>query len=175
MRLIKKKKIVNEDYRVDFFSIFISSACYTGFIPAASGTFGSLFGLLFLFIPGFYNPIVLLTVSIIFFFTGIAASERMVYRYGDDPSVVVIDEVVGMWISLLILSFCFSSISYAIVIISFLTFRFFDIVKIFPAGFFDRMKSGFGIMMDDVIAGIYSGAVSIIIIKIIMGYINGNG
>jgi phosphatidylglycerophosphatase A len=175
MRLIKKKRIVNEEYRVDFFSIFLSSACYTGFMPAASGTFGSIFGLLFLLIPGFYNPIVLMTLSVIFFFVGIVTSDRMVYRYGDDPSVVVIDEVVGMWISLLIISFGYGGINYLIVIISFLTFRFFDIVKVFPAGYFDRIKSGFGIMMDDAVAGIYSGIVSVIIIKIIMGYINGNG
>ena len=166
MRLIKKKKIVNEEYKVDFFSIFLSSACYTGYIPVASGTFGSLFGLMFLLIPGFYNPVILLTLSLIFFFVGIAASERMIYRYGDDPSVVVLDEVVGMWVSILVISFFGFELTWISAGLLFISFRFFDIVKIFPAGYFDKLKSGFGIMMDDVIAGLYGGFLTFLILKL---------
>lgn len=166
MRLIKKKKIENEEVRIDFFTVFIASACYTGYAPAASGTFGSLLGLLFVLIPGFYNPVVLGTLVLIFFFAGIVTSERMMQRYGDDPSVVVLDEVVGMWTTLLMMSAFGVDISFASAALSFLAFRIFDIFKILPAGYFDRMKSGFGIMADDAVAGIYGGLLTLLLMKL---------
>ena len=165
MRLIKRKNIVNEDVKIDFFSMLIASAFFTGYFPVASGTVGSLFAVLFVFIPGFYNPVVLLTLSLIFFFVGIVVSDRMMQRYGDDPSVVVIDEVVGIWISLFII-YLFGFENLIIVsIAAFITFRIFDILKVFPGNYFDRMNSGKGIMMDDVIAGVYSGFASVLLIK----------
>lgn len=171
MRLLKKKKIVNEDYRIDFFTMFLSSAAFTGYMPFASGTFGSAFALIFLLIPGFSNPVVLGTLSLIFFFAGIITSERMMFRYGDDPSVVVIDEVVGMWVTLLITVLFLKDFNITAVIISFFAFRFFDIAKIWPAKYFDKIKSGFGIMFDDVVAGIYGGILTVIIMKLINEYI----
>lgn len=165
MRLIKKKAIVNEDVQIDFFTMLIASAFFTGYFPVASGTAGSLFAVLFIFIPGFYSPVVLLTLSLIFFFVGIVVSDRMMQRYGEDPSVVVIDEVVGVWISMFIISvFGYNNLILAAVV-SFLTFRFFDILKVFPGNYFDRMNSGKGIMMDDVAAGVYSGFASVLLIK----------
>lgn len=169
MRFIKEKVIVDENVKVDFFSIFIASGCYTGFAPKASGTFGSAFAFLFLLIPGFYHPVVLLTLPVIFFVVGIITSDRMSQRYGEDPSVVVIDEIVGVWISLLIISLFFPVIDWKIVVISFLTFRVFDILKIFPAKYFDKMHNGFGVMADDVVAAIYSGFLSVLILKYVFG------
>lgn len=166
MRLIKKKTIINEDVQIDFFSMLIASAFFTGFFPVASGTVGSIFAVLFVFIPGFYSPVVLLTLSLIFFFTGIVVSDRMMQRYGEDPSVVVIDEVVGVWISLFIVSAFGYTNLILIAVVSFLTFRFFDILKIFPGNYFDKMNSGKGIMMDDVVAGVYSGFTSVLLIKL---------
>ncbi|MCY7360533.1 MAG: phosphatidylglycerophosphatase A, partial [Ignavibacteria bacterium] len=89
----------------------------------------------------------------------IITSKVMIRKYGDDPSVVVIDEVVGMWITMLIFNLLtsFENVSLINLIILFLAFRFFDIVKIQPAKYFDKMENAFGIMMDDVIAGIYAG------------------
>ncbi|MCI0472310.1 MAG: phosphatidylglycerophosphatase A [Ignavibacteria bacterium] len=166
MKLIKTKKIIDENVKIDFFTEFLASAAYTGFVPKASGTFGSGFAMIFLFISEFYNPVILFTLSFIFFFTGIIVSGRMMQRYGDDPSVVVIDEVVGQWLSLGIISIFFPMLSIQVAVISFLTFRFFDIFKIFPSVYFDKLKSGLGIMMDDVIAGIYSGTAGVIILYI---------
>ena len=78
----------------------------------------------------------------------------MEQRYGHDPAEVTIDEVVGMWISLVLLPK-----KILIVITAFFAFRFFDIIKPFPARKFDNMNGGFGIMMDDVIAGIYANII----------------
>jgi phosphatidylglycerophosphatase A len=75
--------------------------------------------------------------------------------YGKDPSQVTIDEAVGMWISLLWLP------KTPIVFLSaFFLFRFFDIIKIFPATYFDRKRGGFAIMMDDVVAAVYANVVA---------------
>jgi phosphatidylglycerophosphatase A len=165
MRLIKRKEIVNPDIKVDFFSVIFSSGLYTGFAPAASGTAGSAFALLFYLIPGFVNPFVSLTSIIICIFLGIITSDKMIKRYGDDPSVVVIDEVIGMWITISISAYV--QFSWLTIIIGFFMFRLFDIVKLFPASYFDRMKSGFGVIMDDVIAGIYGGIAAAIILTVI--------
>ena len=72
-------------------------------------------------------------------------------RYGDDPSIVVIDEIVGMWITLL-----FLPKSFMISLIAFILFRAHDIVKIPPARQLESLRNGFGIMLDDVVAGAYA-------------------
>jgi phosphatidylglycerophosphatase A len=169
LRLIKKKIIQSPEIKVDIFSKIISSGFFVGYIPFASGTFGSLFALLFLLIPGFYNYSVLIILIILLIPFSIITSNKMVPRYGDDPSVVVIDEILGMWITLLINKFLFEFVNVPDIIIigiCFVLFRIFDIVKIYPANYFDKLKSGFGIIMDDVISGIYAGLISYPIILI---------
>lgn len=166
MRLIKTKKIVDENVKVDFFTMLLASALFTGYFPVASGTVGSLFAVLFVLIPGFYSPVVLITLTLIFFFVGITVSERMMQRYGEDPSVVVIDEVIGVWLSLFIISMFGYDNLLLVSVVSFLTFRVFDILKVFPGNYFDKMNSGIGVMMDDVVAGVYSGFVSVLLIKL---------
>ncbi len=85
-------------------------------------------------------------------------SKKVMKKYGDDPSVVVIDEAVGMWITVLVFILLSGTpASFFYLIMSFLAFRFFDITKLQPAKYFDRLNSGFGIIMDDVVAGIYAG------------------
>ncbi len=165
MRFIKKKEIVNPNIKVHLFSLAFTSGFFTGFFPVASGTVGSAFALALFIIPGFRNPSVLLPVIVLSFFLGIFSSKKMIERYGDDPSVVVIDEFVGMWITVAVsglYGFCTLS-----VVVGFFMFRLFDIVKLYPATFFDNMKNGLGIMMDDVIAGMYAGAATILILVLL--------
>jgi len=131
-----------------------ASALFSGYSPIASGTVGSMVALAFYLIPGFESLFVIGTSIIVVFTLGIKASSTMELRYGHDPSEVTIDEVVGMWISLIFLP---KRISIAIA--AFFIFRIFDIIKIFPSRKFDNMHGGFGIMMDDVIAGVYANIV----------------
>lgn len=132
----------------------VGSALGTGYAPIASGTVGSALAIAIYLIPGFQEPAVLLSLTVIFFFLGLRAAGRMEAFYGPDPSEVTIDEVVGQWIALL-----FLPSSLATVLAAFFLFRLFDIIKPPPALRFDRMPGGFGIMMDDVIAGIYANIV----------------
>lgn len=123
----------------------------TGFVPP-SGTIASLAALLlYWFIPGFAAWPVFVPVIVVTFVLGIPAADRMERVYGPDPSQVVIDEFAGMWISLL-----FLPRGVAVAITAFLLFRLLDIVKPQPARYFDRMRGGAGVMLDDVVAGAYT-------------------
>jgi phosphatidylglycerophosphatase A len=137
--------------KLNFIEKLLGSGFYTGYIPFISGTFGSLAALIIYYIPGFENPLILIPFIIIFSFYGIYVGNKFESVYGKDPSECTIDEVVGMWISLLFLP--------KILLISLLTFliwRILDIIKPFPARNFEKLKGGIGIMLDDITSGIYS-------------------
>jgi phosphatidylglycerophosphatase A len=137
-----------------------------------SGTFGTLVGLLLYLIPGVEHPVLLASLILVTFFAGVAASARVASSVGHqltrsaeiakqkfqpgehetaDPSIIVIDEIVGMWIALL-----FLPKTVPVMIIAFFAFRFFDIVKPQPARSLERIPNGWGIMLDDVVAGVYA-------------------
>ena len=78
----------------------------------------------------------------------------MEQQYGQDPSVVTIDEVVGMFISL-----WFVEPTYLNLGLAFLIFRILDILKPYPAQIFDLRKGGWNIMLDDVVAGVYTNII----------------
>ena len=119
-----------------------------GKFPFAPGTFASLIALLLLyFIP--FSGFIWLGFCIVFFLVGIWASGSLEEEYGEDPQIVVIDEIVGQWVSLLFLPKTFW-----IYLIGFLLFRFMDILKPFPVKEMEDFKGGYGIMLDDLIAGI---------------------
>ena len=75
-------------------------------------------------------------------------------KHGNDPGIIVIDEFVGQWISLLFLPRILW-----IYVAAFMLFRIFDILKPFPANDSQKLKHGWGVMIDDVIAGIYTNLV----------------
>jgi phosphatidylglycerophosphatase A len=176
-RLIKEKNPVNNEQKVSLLVRAIGSGLFVGYIPYASGTFGSFIGLLIFLIPGFSDFKVLIIGIVVFFITGIFVSELMQKRYGDDPPEVIIDEIVGLWFTYLvgyaIFSIFFTAKAFnpqtlflsklLFGIIGFIIFRIFDILKLQPALYFDNMKNGYGIMMDDISAGLYAGILSPVI------------
>lgn len=170
MKLYKTKKIVDADAEVGFLSLIFASGLYTGFMPFASGTFGSIFGSLFFFLKDFQRAEILIPSIVICALISIPASKEVMKKYGDDPSVIVIDEVIGMWISVLVFQFfngISSDLNFKNLIIVFLCFRLFDIIKIQPSKYFDDMKSATGVILDDVIAGIYAGVAAYLITLVI--------
>lgn len=141
-----------------FLSKCIATAFFSGYSPIAPGTAGSLLALLPLFFfPGTPTPVLALLVIIVFI-TGVWVSKKFEVAYGKDPQVVVIDEVVGMWVTML-----FVPITWFNLAAGFILFRLFDIIKPPPARQLEELKHGWGIMLDDVAAGIYAGIVLFLI------------
>lgn len=138
----------------------LGSGLYSGYIPFASGTFGSLVAVIIYLIPGFEKGYILIPAIIIFMLLGIKVGYKFEKLYGKDPSQCTIDEVVGMWITLIFVPKTFINIA-----LCFIIWRIFDIIKPYPARDAEQLPGGFGIMMDDVIASIYSLFVVHIIIN----------
>lgn len=135
------------------FIIITASWFGTGFSPFASGTVGTLAAIpLYLIMARLSLPLYLLTAAA---FTVFACwvSDRAETEFGEkDSGKIVIDEVVGYLVTMTAVP-----LSWPWVAAGFLLFRFFDITKIPPARYFDRkMKNGCGVVLDDVVAGVYS-------------------
>ncbi len=137
-------------YKISLISKIIATGFFSGYAPIAPGTAGSLVAVLIYWF--FINSnLQLFLLLLIFFILGLLTSAKFEKRDGHDPSIVVVDEMVGMWVSLL-----FVEKKILTALISFLFFRAMDIIKPPPAKKFDNMKGGIGIMMDDVTAGVYA-------------------
>ncbi len=136
---------------INLFEKIIGSGFFTGFIPIASGTFGSLIAILIYLIPGFENYYVIIPSTLILLLYGVYVSGKFEKQYGKDPSQCTVDEVVGTWISLILLPK-----SFLVILSAFLLWRLLDIVKPFPARNSEKISGGLGIMLDDVISGIYT-------------------
>lgn len=137
--------------QINWFEKLIGSGFYTGYVPIASGTFGSLVAIVIYIIPGFERLEIIIPVIIVLFFYGLFVSSKFEKVYGKDPSQCTVDEVVGTWIALIALPK-----SFLIVFTTFLIWRVLDIIKPFPARTSEKLPGGFGIMIDDVISGFYT-------------------
>ena len=130
---------------------FVATFFYLGKLPFVPGSWGSLGALLLWFLlPVTFS--VHLSVIIILFVLGVYSSSRMAKCLDDDdPSEVVIDEVVGMGISLFMLPH-----SFGLYLLAFILFRIFDIFK--PSFIYQiqDLSGGWGIMVDDVLAGLFT-------------------
>ncbi len=124
----------------------------SGYSPVAPGTAGSVAGLL-LFWPLASLPVwVQLAACTALFLVGALASTLVARDLGrKDPGLIVVDEVVGMWIMLIGVPFVPLTI-----ILGFLLFRLMDIVKPWPARDLEGLPDGWGVMADDVAAGVYA-------------------
>lgn len=127
-----------------------------GYAPVASGTVGSAGAVVvYLFICRL-SPLYYELLWIFLFVLSWAVAHSYFLGVGrDDPKEVVIDEAVGFLAAMFLLP---PTAGY--IIAAFLLFRIFDIIKPWPAGYFDKkVKNGFGIVMDDVIAGVYANLI----------------
>lgn len=125
----------------------------TGLSPVAPGTMGTLIAIPIFLVLASFSPLIYLLTVIIMFFVGCWASGQTAkaLQVHDHPGIVI-DEIVGYLITML-----FVPITWYWVILGFLLFRLFDIWKPWPISIVDRqVKGGFGIMLDDVLAALYS-------------------
>lgn len=129
---------------------------FIGYIPFASGTFGSVVGVIIWVFSSkwkFY-PFIIFLITIIGFFLSDYAEKKIFFK--KDPSAIVIDEVAGMLVSYLIFKFTFDIRSFFILILGFVIFRFFDILKPQPIKVIQKLPGGIGIMIDDIVAGCFT-------------------
>ncbi len=136
-------------------ALIIWTAGFAGLVPAAPGTAGSVVGLvLLMFVRTTRNDWIELLVLLIVVTVGIWSANLAERHYRrEDPGEIVVDEVAGMMLTLLWIPSGWGTFA-----IGFLAFRFFDIVKPFPARLAERLPGGWGVMADDLVAGLYGYA-----------------
>jgi len=134
-------------------AVFVATVGYCGYFPIAPGTVGSAAGLVVYALVRWAGlPVVEAGAIVVLFAAGVWAgttAER--YFGGIDPGPIVIDEVVGMLITL-----AFIPVGWSAAATGFVLFRIFDVVKPYPAGRFERMHGGLGVMADDAMAAVYA-------------------
>ena len=152
---------------INFTNIFVS-IFYIGYIRYAPGTWGSLVSLGIIFF--LFNIINIPLSILIFLFVFLFFLSNYLINYfssitnSHDSKHIVIDEFLGMFFIFLFYDVIFIYNNYITCLLIFICFRIFDIYKIFPANYFDKqLHSGYGVILDDIIAGMYTILTMIII------------
>ena len=141
--------------------VFLATGFYIGNIPFAPGTFGTIIGLPLCFIlAGLQRPIAIIGIILFIAIAVWIANDAEKLLKKSDPGCIVIDEIAGMAVTLVGLPFNLTT-----ALIGFIFFRILDIVKPFPIRTLDkRLFGGFGVVMDDVAAGILANLLLRVII-----------
>ena len=131
----------------------LATGFFTGYIPFAPGTFGSIVGLPLCFLLSKTKlPVAILFILVFIFFAIWISNMAEKILKQNDPGCIVIDEIAGIMVTFLGLPFNTISVAAGFVI-----FRFFDILKPFPIRYIERkFAGGTGIVLDDLMAGVYS-------------------
>lgn len=152
---------------VKWLRIILGTMCFIGFIPIAPGTLGSLITIALLwFSIDTVSPYFLASNAAVFWFLyllllsiTILITNKAKDNFGtEDPKQIIIDESIGQ-----LITFFLIPLSWRVLVLGFLLFRFYDIVKPFPVYKFEDLEDGLGITMDDVVAGILAN-ISLVII-----------
>ncbi len=151
-------------------ALFLATGGYIGLIPGAPGTYASLattvIFYLILVLVGPVRPEIHVVAAVVVILVGIrssAAASRQLQK--EDPREIVIDEVAGQLIAL------FMVVQVSNLVLGFLLFRLFDIWKPFPIRRLEHFKNGWGIMADDVLAGVYA-SLTLLILSGLLGYLH---
>jgi phosphatidylglycerophosphatase A len=146
----------------------IASVLFLGYFPWMPGTIGSALVVAALWYMSYHThfaltPALWWTVGVaLSAFSVIAASRPQEAFHADDPKQVIIDECAGQFIT-----FLFLPLSLNVLVLGFLLFRFFDIVKPYPIYKMEELEGGLGITMDDVMAGVFA---NISLMAVLFGY-----
>ena len=143
------------------FTKFFVSVFYVGYIKFAPGTWGTLISLLIMYIliNVLSLPFIILAIifTFLFFISNYLINYFTLITNSHDSKHIVIDELLGIFIIFLFYDLIFLFNDILTYLLIFILFRFFDIFKIFPANFFDKhYKNSYGVILDDIIAGLYT-------------------
>ncbi|MFZ5998160.1 MAG: phosphatidylglycerophosphatase A [Nitrospirota bacterium] len=145
-----------------FVSKAIATVLFIGFIPFAPGTFGSLAGVAYLWLVKPDTPLLLITI-IVGFVAGVISAREAGEIFGEEDSRhIVIDELIGYFISMLYLP-----VTVGYLVAAFVLFRIFDILKPPPIRNIERaVRGGLGVMLDDVVAGIFTNVILQVVARV---------
>jgi phosphatidylglycerophosphatase A len=134
-------------------AVFLATAGYAGYIPFAPGTVGSAVGLVvYALVWWSGSPLVEGGLIVALFSAGVWAGTTAERFFGGiDPGPIVLDEVVGMLITL-----AFIPVGWSAALAGFFLFRVFDVIKPWPARSLERLHGGLGVMADDAMAAVYA-------------------
>ena len=142
--------------------VMLATGCYAGYIPIASGTFGTLIAIPLCYLVSRLDP--LQAILLLGLFTGFAvwmSGEAEELFNSKDSSLIVVDEMAGFLVTLFLIPWSIKS-----VVIGFFLFRLLDIAKPFPIRRIEqKVRGGWGVVGDDVLAGIYANVILRIIMK----------
>lgn len=149
------------------FAVAIATVGHIGYLPVAPGTAGSVAGLALFFLLRAAEQPWLEPVAVIALFAVGAWAGNIAERYfgGVDPQPVVIDEVLGMLVTLM-----FVPVGWVGAVVGFVVFRVLDVVKPWPARRLEGLHGGAGVMADDAMAGIYGNAVMWLLVLTLPGW-----
>ena len=136
---------------MNFLAIALATAFGAGYAPVAPGTFGSAAGLVLWWLLPQSTAVQLAAIVIVFAVGSWSGSVAERHFQRTDPGHVVLDEVLGMQITLFL-----NPVGWVGALIGFLLFRVADIIKPYPANRLEALHGGFGIMADDAMAAVYS-------------------
>ncbi len=144
----------------------IFTGFYSGYLPFASGTAAAIIAMSLYFLEflifGKYVIFSNLIILLVLFFPSIKIADYGEKYFGrKDPKEVVIDEIIGYWISV-----AFFPFGWRIMIIAFFLFRIFDILKPYPIKKLEKCRGGIGIVLDDAVSGVYANLILRVIIFI---------
>ena len=150
--------------KIPLIPTIIATGLGCGFAPKAPGTAGAILATIMWFATSYLleaTTLVYVTLAAIIIATviGTWATNKLIPYWGEDPSKVVIDEMIGVWIPLL----ASPAMSLEYTLLSLFLFRFFDILKPLGIRALDKRKGAFWVMADDILAGIYSLFIVLII------------
>ena len=134
-------------------AVFISTGVYTGYFPFAPGTIGTITAIPLVLLLSLFTPLTYGIVTVAIFVAGVWSSgmAEVIFQRNDAPPIVI-DEIVGFLITMFYVP---KGAKY--IILGFFLFRFFDIIKPYPANVMnEQVKGGWGVVLDDVFAGIYA-------------------
>jgi len=136
------------------FWVFISTGFGAGFFPKFPGTIGAILAIIGFYLVKPNDSDLFISFLVILFFLGVYSSAQAEKKLGHDSNHIIIDEIFGMLLSLL-----FVPIHWGTILAAFLLFRFFDIFKPFPINISQKLPGGWGVMIDDCLAGFFSMAI----------------
>jgi len=150
---------------VNWFMEFLATGFYSGKLPKMPGTWGSILAAVLAYFLWPSNPNLQALVILITFFLSVVSSDYLARKLGDkDPDQVVIDEVLGVEITFFLLN---PQGNLELTLAGLILFRIIDIMKPFPIRLFERLPGGWGITVDDAVAGVLAN----ILLRVIGGFL----